>query len=62
MSDETKPKVLIVGAGIGGLTLAILLKKSRVPFLILERAREITPLGKKKKKIRERNDPSSCIC
>ncbi|KAG0339384.1 hypothetical protein BG000_002245 [Podila horticola] len=29
MSDETKPKVLILGAGIGGLTLAILLKKAR---------------------------------
>lgn len=30
----------------GGLTLAILLKKSNVPFLVLERARAFKPLGK----------------
>ncbi|KFH66123.1 hypothetical protein MVEG_08224 [Podila verticillata NRRL 6337] len=40
-----KPKVLIAGAGIGGLTLAILLKKAGVDFLVLERANEIKPLG-----------------
>ncbi|KAG0333474.1 hypothetical protein BG000_009118 [Podila horticola] len=40
-----KPKVLIAGAGIGGLTLAILLKKAGVNFLVLERAKEIKPLG-----------------
>ncbi|KAG0023643.1 hypothetical protein BGZ81_008052, partial [Podila clonocystis] len=40
-----KPKVLIAGAGIGGLTLALLLHKANVPFLVLERATEIKPLG-----------------
>ncbi|KAG0026442.1 hypothetical protein BGZ82_009469 [Podila clonocystis] len=40
-----KPKVLIVGAGIGGLMLAILLKKGGIPFLIFERAQQVKPLG-----------------
>ncbi|KAG0344168.1 hypothetical protein BG005_002022 [Podila minutissima] len=40
-----KPKVLISGGGIGGLTLALLLHKANVPFLVLERAKEIKPLG-----------------
>ncbi|KAG0029273.1 hypothetical protein BGZ81_003980 [Podila clonocystis] len=40
-----KPKVLIMGAGIGGLMLAILLKKGGIPFTILERAKEVKPLG-----------------
>ncbi|KAG0013190.1 hypothetical protein BGZ82_002272 [Podila clonocystis] len=39
------PKVLISGGGIGGLTLAILLHKANIPFLVLERAKEIKPLG-----------------
>ncbi|KAG0012715.1 hypothetical protein BGZ82_002449 [Podila clonocystis] len=41
----SKPKVLISGGGIGGLTLAILLHKANIPFLVLERAKEIKPLG-----------------
>lgn len=45
-STGPKPKVLIAGAGIGGLTLALLLHKANVPFLVLERANEIKPLGK----------------
>lgn len=43
----SKPKVLISGGGIGGLTLALLLHKANIPFLVLERAKEIKPLGKK---------------
>ncbi|KAF9025679.1 hypothetical protein BGZ52_008853 [Haplosporangium bisporale] len=39
------PKVLISGGGIGGLTLALLLYKANVPFLVLERAKEIKSLG-----------------
>lgn len=45
-SSPRKPKVLIAGGGIGGLTLAILLKKAGVNFEVLERAREVKPLGK----------------
>lgn len=41
-----KPKVLIVGAGIGGLMLGNFLEKGGVQFQILERASEVRPLGK----------------
>ncbi|KAG0027283.1 hypothetical protein BGZ82_009045, partial [Podila clonocystis] len=40
-----KPKVLIVGAGIGGLFLGNLLHKANIPFEIYERAREVKPLA-----------------
>ncbi|KAG0343494.1 hypothetical protein BG004_005271 [Podila humilis] len=40
-----KPKVLIVGAGIGGIMLGQLLLKGGVPFEIFERATEVKPLG-----------------
>ncbi|KAG0356319.1 hypothetical protein BG005_004785 [Podila minutissima] len=43
--EFSKPKVLISGSGIGGLTLALLLHKANIPFLVLERAKEIKPLG-----------------
>ncbi|KAH7056121.1 hypothetical protein BKA57DRAFT_500473 [Linnemannia elongata] len=39
-----RPKVLIVGAGLAGLTLGMLLHKADIPFEIYERAAEIKPL------------------
>lgn len=43
-----RPKVLIVGAGLGGLTLGAILQKSDIPYDIFERASEVKPLGKHK--------------
>ncbi|KAG0343539.1 hypothetical protein BG004_005232, partial [Podila humilis] len=43
--DLTRTNVIISGGGIGGLTLAILLYKANIPFIVLERAHEIKPLG-----------------
>ncbi|KAF9175870.1 hypothetical protein BGX20_009268, partial [Mortierella sp. AD010] len=40
-----KPEVLIIGAGIAGLALAILLEQIDVPYHIYERASEVKPLG-----------------
>ncbi|KAF9367894.1 hypothetical protein CPB97_005175, partial [Podila verticillata] len=40
-----KPKVLIVGAGLGGLMLGNLLQKGGIPYDIYERAHEVKPLG-----------------
>lgn len=41
-----RPKVLIVGAGLGGLTLGMLLHKAGIPFDIYDKAPEVKPLGK----------------
>ncbi|KAF8939493.1 hypothetical protein EDD21DRAFT_442467 [Dissophora ornata] len=41
----TKAKVLIVGAGIGGLVLAALLEKAGIEYNVYERAKEVIPLG-----------------
>ncbi|KAI7824105.1 hypothetical protein BC939DRAFT_450580 [Gamsiella multidivaricata] len=40
-----KPHVLIVGAGLAGLMLALLLEKADIPYQIFERAAKIRPLG-----------------
>ncbi|KAF9537786.1 hypothetical protein EC957_007673 [Mortierella hygrophila] len=45
MPLDDKPKVLIVGAGLGGLMLGALLEKSNVPYQIFERATTVKPLG-----------------
>lgn len=45
VSKALRPKVIIVGAGIGGLVLAILLEQAGVPYEILERATVVKPLG-----------------
>lgn len=37
--------ILIVGAGIGGLTLAAICHKLNIPYLVLERSEKITPQG-----------------
>ncbi|KAF9207695.1 hypothetical protein BGZ49_010729 [Haplosporangium sp. Z 27] len=44
-STEKKPKVLIVGAGIGGLTLGAILEKANIPYEIFEKASALKPLG-----------------
>ncbi|KAF9124060.1 hypothetical protein BGW39_008500 [Mortierella sp. 14UC] len=44
-TEEVKPKVLIVGAGIGGLLLGALLEKADIPFEIFERTSSVKPLG-----------------
>jgi len=44
---QDRPRVLIVGAGIGGLALGLLLERAGVPYSIFERAATIKPLGTK---------------
>ncbi|KAI7831308.1 hypothetical protein BC939DRAFT_525334 [Gamsiella multidivaricata] len=44
-ADKPVPMVLIVGAGLGGLTLAMLLERINIPYHIFERATELKPLG-----------------
>ncbi|KAF9195688.1 hypothetical protein BGZ50_003858 [Haplosporangium sp. Z 11] len=41
----TRARVLIVGAGIGGLTLAALLERAGIEYTIFERAKAVIPLG-----------------
>lgn len=42
---QVKPTVVIVGAGLGGIMLGALLEKCSVPYVILERASTVKPLG-----------------
>ncbi|KAG0250191.1 hypothetical protein DFQ27_009517, partial [Actinomortierella ambigua] len=44
-SPREKPRIVIVGAGLGGLMLAALLEKQDVSYVVLERATKIVPLG-----------------
>ncbi|KAG0037390.1 hypothetical protein BGZ82_002632 [Podila clonocystis] len=44
MTSE-KPKVLVIGAGLGGVTLCLLLEKAGVRYELLERAAQVKPLG-----------------
>lgn len=46
ISDGRNPHVMIVGAGLAGLLLAILLDKAGIPYEIYERAKQVKPLGK----------------
>ncbi|KAF8926827.1 hypothetical protein BGZ47_002497 [Haplosporangium gracile] len=45
MSAESKPTILIVGAGLGGIILGALLEKADIPYFIVERATTVKPLG-----------------
>ena len=44
-NGQRKPRVLISGGGIGGLTLALLLLRGNIPFLVFEKTKELKPLG-----------------
>jgi len=46
IEDTKNNKVLIVGAGLGGITLGIFLEKAGIPYEIYERAKVVKPLGK----------------
>ncbi|KAG0038158.1 hypothetical protein BGZ83_003205, partial [Gryganskiella cystojenkinii] len=43
--DPNRPKILIVGAGLAGLTLGMILQKSDIPYEIFESAPAIRPVG-----------------
>ncbi|KAF9287646.1 hypothetical protein BGZ68_001505 [Mortierella alpina] len=45
LSTSRAGRVIIAGAGIGGLFLAILLERIGIPYLLLERAPRVKPLG-----------------
>lgn len=48
-TEQSKPfHVLISGAGVGGLMLAILLDKAGIDFSVYERAKSVKPLGMQK--------------
>ncbi|KAF9405305.1 hypothetical protein BGZ76_006606, partial [Entomortierella beljakovae] len=43
--SSDRPFVLIVGAGIGGIMMALLLEQIDIPYHVFERASEVKPLG-----------------
>ncbi|KAF8984261.1 hypothetical protein BGZ46_008434 [Entomortierella lignicola] len=43
--STSDPKVLIIGAGLGGLTLAILLERANIDYEVYERSATLRPLG-----------------
>lgn len=45
MKEEPPPTVMIVGAGLGGLTLAILLQRAGIEYQLFEKSTEIKPFG-----------------
>lgn len=45
MPAISEMKIIIVGAGIGGLTLGILLERANVSYEILEKQPELNSLG-----------------
>ncbi|KAG0217354.1 hypothetical protein BGX33_010767 [Mortierella sp. NVP41] len=44
-TPSSKPTVLIVGAGLGGLMLGALLERASIPYAIFERTSTVKPLG-----------------
>ncbi|KAG0209570.1 hypothetical protein BGX33_005465 [Mortierella sp. NVP41] len=44
-TEKSQPRVLIVGAGLGGVMLGVLLEKADIPYTIFERASTVKPLG-----------------
>ncbi|KAG0033616.1 hypothetical protein BGZ81_007874 [Podila clonocystis] len=44
-APKCKPKVIIVGAGLGGITLGILLDKAGLDYDIYEKHSSVKPLG-----------------
>ncbi|KAG0038875.1 hypothetical protein BGZ83_002972, partial [Gryganskiella cystojenkinii] len=44
-SDGIAPHVMIVGAGLGGLFLAIILERAGIPYQLYERSAGVKPLG-----------------
>ncbi|KAF9091035.1 hypothetical protein BGX23_005551 [Mortierella sp. AD031] len=59
-----RPKVLIVGVGLGGLTLGAILQKSDIPYEIFERAPEemsSMQLRNKKRELEHEMDFSEAI-
>ncbi|ERF71506.1 hypothetical protein EPUS_00495 [Endocarpon pusillum Z07020] len=45
MNPAPHPQVLIIGGGIGGLTLAVLCRKLNISYLVLERSKKFSPVG-----------------